>query len=153
MKFEEHDKTINITSIPSTFVYFLLDHGDVVYVGQTTQNISRPYSHRQSKKYDEIYILPCSKEELDCIEGYYIDKYMPKYNALPNLKTHVSVRKAKNDLKEMLCLEGYTVRRLYKDLDILGIKPVMFSGVAYITQCDQDRISWLHRYGNLEPEE
>lgn len=153
MRFEESEKTISLKSLPDVFVYFLTRGDDVVYVGQTTCGISRPVSHKEEKDFDCIYILPCDAKDLNRLEGYYIDKYTPEYNARPNLKTHKSLKKAKEDISALLGLRGYTMRHMHKDIEMLGIVPTVYSGTEYITDDDEQRISWLHRCGNLNVEE
>lgn len=64
MKFcEDESMVITIPKYASNLVYFLLKDNEVVYVGQTTQGIVRPFSHRD-KDFDEIKIIYCKKELL-----------------------------------------------------------------------------------------
>ena len=65
-------------------VYFLLEKNVVVYVGKTTNGIWRIKQHRHEKTYDDIYIIKCNYEDLNRLEDYYMIKYKPKYNLLPN---------------------------------------------------------------------
>lgn len=84
MKFEEiADLTIDATK--NYLIYFLIKNDDVVYVGQTTQNLLRPFSHKD-KDFDTVKILYQSqdKKALNKIEEFFIKKYNPKYNRVFN---------------------------------------------------------------------
>lgn len=84
MKFEEEPDLI-LDARKNYLIYFLLQGDEVVYVGQTTQNLIRPFSHKD-KKFDSVAVIYQSedKEELNVIEEYYIKKYAPKYNRVFN---------------------------------------------------------------------
>ena len=84
MKFEETPDLI-LDARKNYLIYFLLQGDEVVYVGQTTQNLIRPFSHKD-KTFDSVAIIYQSedKEELNVIEEYYIKKYAPKYNRVFN---------------------------------------------------------------------
>ena len=82
MTFEEKEY-IKIPNTQDTFVYFLLDGLEVVYVGKTINNLSRPLSHRD-KKYDSINLIYCPKEKLEETEDFFIQKYKTKYKLVVN---------------------------------------------------------------------
>lgn len=84
MKFEETPDLI-LDARKNYLIYFLLLGGDVVYVGQTTQNMLRPFAHKD-KIFDSVAIIYQSedKEELNANEEFYIKKYSPKYNRVFN---------------------------------------------------------------------
>ena len=73
MKFEEKQFT-DLTDIPLVFVYFLLQDGEVVYVGQTTRGLQRVYQHISTKNFNKIYIIEVNEWELDYQEDFYINK-------------------------------------------------------------------------------
>lgn len=79
MKFEESGNVITIKNSDKCFIYFLIDKDEVVYVGQTTNGLSRPFAHCD-KEYDTVKAIPCHREMLDQEEHHYICKYSPKYN-------------------------------------------------------------------------
>lgn len=65
-----------------TLIYFLLDKGKVVYVGQSKTGLLRIKQHifEKAKKFDDYKIIRCNEEDLDDLENFYILKYNPKYN-------------------------------------------------------------------------
>lgn len=81
-------------------IYFLIDQGWVVYVGQSRDAEFRISAHSAKqngqKIYDKYFILHCKKTELDVLERYYINKFLPKYNTdtLTDLQRPPHLRKA-----------------------------------------------------------
>lgn len=63
-----------------TGVYFLIDNGKIVYVGQSVNVYSRIAQHSQ-KKFDSFAVLPCQKTELDALESLYIHVLRPPLNS------------------------------------------------------------------------
>ena len=61
-------------------VYFLCYQKEVVYVGKSSNLLSRLGSHKKDKVFDEVYCIEVKAENVDEIENHYIDKFMPKYN-------------------------------------------------------------------------
>ena len=132
---------IEVSSLPQVFIYFLLDHGEVVYVGQTRHGLARPFQHTSSKKFDEIVVIPCKADELDATEGEYILKYKPIYNLKPNAETHCRLLVARNKIRECgFKLKNYTVSDLKKAIKALGIKTSIFNGNVYISKVDINRV-------------
>lgn len=74
------------------FVYFLLKDGEVVYVGQTREGVTRPYSHKD-KDFDTVRIIKCEIDELDYLEEKYIVKYKPIYNGTLKYVDNISVER------------------------------------------------------------
>ena len=70
MLFEEKEY-IEIKNINDVFIYFLIKNNEVVYVGQTQNGLIRPLQHKYNKVFDSIYIINCSKDELDILEDKY----------------------------------------------------------------------------------
>jgi hypothetical protein len=64
------------------FIYFLINDGNLVYVGKSNKNIlARINSHIKDKDFDSAYYVAISSENLlDEYEKKYILKYKPKYN-------------------------------------------------------------------------
>lgn len=61
-------------------IYFLIENGVVVYVGQSTNIFNRLQSHSQKKRFDAVTILLCSPYKLDSMESIYIHSLRPKLN-------------------------------------------------------------------------
>lgn len=99
MKFKE-DVYIDLTDTPMTFIYFLIYNEDVVYVGQTTNGLGRVYSHIHDKSFNKVYIIEAEKDNLDYWEDFYIFKYKPIYNKVPNWKCNFSITKLARKLRE-----------------------------------------------------
>jgi len=77
----------------SFYLYFLLDEGEIVYIGQTTlYPTARVRQHvSTNKKFDSVVpfiINDCkSKEDLRDLEAYLIMRHKPRYNqSLPKCK-------------------------------------------------------------------
>lgn len=131
MRFEECGLQ-EIEKIGRTFIYFLLDDNDeVVYVGQTSVGISRPFQHTD-KNFTRIMVMQCEPKELDVLEDRYIKKYLPKYNKQANVPMNYSLHRASMSLKETYPkFNMWRLKRILKDLDI---EPFEFCGVKYITK-------------------
>ncbi len=71
-------------------IYFLIDDGEVVYVGQSSRISRRIPEHLKDKKFNRIFLLVVS-ENIDKLEMDYIYKFNPKYNK--------QIRRAKDDSK------------------------------------------------------
>lgn len=135
-KIFEEEGSINIPVNYKNFIYFLLKDGIVVYVGQTTQGLIRPFTHKD-KDYDEMKIILCDKEQLDNAEGNYIAKYKPIYNKA--ISKSYRLYRARNILREMFDSE-ITVNDLKKILKLLNIQAFEFNGNAYINNCDLQKV-------------
>lgn len=123
MKFlENNENVITLPKYQESFIYFLINDGEVVYVGQTRNGLSRPLSHRD-KAFNEIKILYCSPEELDFWEDKYIQKYNPLYNKKSNYTMRWTLLRVRNYIREQLGLTDYTVPKLKALLDELKIVP------------------------------
>ena len=119
MRFEEEGNILTFTSCENNLVYFLLQKGEVVYVGKTTAGMARPYAH-YDKEYDTIKVLVCEPKSLDKIEDYYICKYKPKYNKVRNYNVICSLDRAKRLIKEKHDprFSKWVLRRALADLKI-----------------------------------
>ena len=135
MKFEE-SKFLDLTDTPTTFIYFLLDDDEVVYVGQTTRGLARVYAHIRDKHFTKFYIIEHSIEELDYWEDYYIFKYHPKYNKRPNFSCNFSMQRVVHKINEMYTTSIFqykmTKPKLKKILKELNIKPREYDNELYI---------------------
>ena len=63
----------------ATGVYFLIDSGKVVYVGQSVNIYARIASHHD-KVFDSFAFIPCNKKTLDSLESLYIHILRPALN-------------------------------------------------------------------------
>lgn len=63
-------------------VYFLLDGGEIVYVGMTTNFTLRLKQHvdNPEKQFSRYYFHPCKLENIAMVESFYMDLFNPKYN-------------------------------------------------------------------------
>lgn len=94
---------VDISTILRCGVYALCKRGVVIYVGKSKSLYARIYTHRnlssrgkgkkvpewmpQSLKgiqFDQVFIRPCTLEQLDELEAEMINRYKPHYNI--NLK-------------------------------------------------------------------
>lgn len=66
-----------------SFVYFLVNDGECVYVGQTRNLRSRLRRHRSDKAYDSVYYLHVSADMRLSVESEWIAKLKPIYNGKP----------------------------------------------------------------------
>lgn len=98
MKFDETGNILTFSHCDKCFIYFLLQGDEVVYVGQTTTGLSRPFAH-QDKEFDYIKALPFPHEKLDEAEDYYISKYKPIYNKMRNYNIIFTLKRVKTIIK------------------------------------------------------
>lgn len=63
-------------------IYFLIDRGEIVYVGQSIDVFKRIRDHRQEgyKIWDRFSMIPVRKEKLTEVERWYILHFRPRYN-------------------------------------------------------------------------
>jgi len=78
-------------SCNSSGIYFLIDKGIIVYVGESGNATTRVYTHKKNRliEFSSYYILllkGSSKAERLAIEIKYIELYNPKYNRKDNPK-------------------------------------------------------------------
>lgn len=131
---------VEVPKYPDSFVYFLVNGDEVVYVGQTKHGISRPLSHVGCKEFDHIFIIECAVADLDFVEGNYIAKYQPKYNKTIGTATHYSLLRARNVVREKCGCEWYTVRDIRNDCEDFNMRLVVIDGTAYVSNDDLTKI-------------
>jgi hypothetical protein len=98
-----------------SMIYFLIHNDVVVYVGQTRKGLSRPFAH-DNKEYNKICILPCKEKDLDDREEYFIRKYEPKYNLYVFSKRYISLKTARDNIREQTGIHDYSswnLRRMF----------------------------------------
>ena len=138
MKFEENDIAITLPKYQNSFIYFLLKDDEVVYVGQTSNGIVRPLSHR-NKDFDTIKIIYCDILELDLLEDKYIVKYRPRYNKTLNHAMRYSMMTARNKIRKIFN-NNITITDLKKIIRLLDIELVEFNGVLNIKREDYEQV-------------
>lgn len=143
MQFDEPN-SIKIEQYKLIFIYFLLDNNEVVYVGQTTQGLSRPFSHHRDKTFNEIRLIYCKADQLDELENKYILKYNPKYNKIINCTNIVSVSKLRSTVRSLFfkhdCFNAITKKRLNTIFHKLNITPFGFNDRLYIQKYEFDKV-------------
>lgn len=136
-KFNEAN-AVTVEILESCFIYFLINDGEVVYVGQTSVGISRPLSHKD-KVFNEIKLIYCELGDLDRLEDKYIKKYDPIYNKQPNMVMNISLTKAK---LSVLANRGVKVgmRRIRDAVRELNIRLWNYHGTAYMSVDDYEQL-------------
>lgn len=83
-----------LDSLVDPVVYFLCRGGDVVYVGQSICLLNRLRGHPCTGKFDDIFYIRCTAEELASLEAYWIAKLKPTLNnkQLPKLAKEAKKR-------------------------------------------------------------
>lgn len=69
-------------------VYLLMLNGRIVYVGQSVNVFSRIHQHVGKKKFDQVRLLPCKREDLNDLEGFLIRALMPDQNGWGENASH-----------------------------------------------------------------
>lgn len=114
-------------------IYILYDEDEVVYVGQTTNGLTRLLNHG-NKKYNKFSFIEKEEKDLDYYEDLYIMKFQPKYNIHYN-KYRMSFNSAYNNLK-------YNIRKNMNIFDFaeyikkLNIETKKFKNINTITKKD-----------------
>jgi hypothetical protein len=120
MRFEEKGDFLTFDRNDKCYIYFLIQGDQVVYVGQTSVGLSRPFSH-SDKEYDWIKVMPCESERLDEIEDFYICKYKPKYNKSRNHGVVYSLNKVKSLIRKYYKpnFNLWELRKIFSELNII----------------------------------
>jgi uncharacterized UPF0146 family protein len=82
MQYEENAEIIEIATCG---IYFLIDEGEVVYVGQSTNIHARIFQHIESveKRFTHFASIPVDQDKLCKMELKMYEKYKPIYNRRP----------------------------------------------------------------------
>ena len=71
----------NSTPIPPKCgIYFLLKAGRIIYIGKSTNVLSRLGQHANSVDFDTFTVAECDIEVLDFVENVMIAKFKPELN-------------------------------------------------------------------------
>ncbi|HEX2598114.1 MAG TPA: GIY-YIG nuclease family protein [Terriglobales bacterium] len=76
---EEEIVAASVPTYKITGIYFLIQKGKVVYVGQSVSIATRVEQHKD-KSFDAVSVIPCKLAHLDALESLYIHMLRPKYN-------------------------------------------------------------------------
>lgn len=144
MKFEEN-QSVRLPKIQDCLIYFLVKKNEVVYVGQTKNNINRPLQHKNDKDFDDIYVLPCNEIELDYLEDKYIKKYNPFYNKIINLKVNSSLTKIRNHINSIF--PTFNLSTLKKIIINNNIPTITFKGTVYVENKYEKNILYYYKEG------
>lgn len=72
------------------FIYFLIDDGEIIYIGKTIQPDQRLATHRrgkESRKFTHYTLIECnSEEEMNMLESLHIIAYAPPQNKTRSIK-------------------------------------------------------------------
>lgn len=147
MEFEEENCRAVDVGVAS-YVYFLLQGKEVVYVGQTKNGLTRIYQHKD-KVFDMAYVMECDANELNRLENRYIFKYRPKYNKRPNDFEAISLQRVKRLARSKawkskdehpaitdLKIGRVDLRTVQRTIARLGIEVVEFDCINYISRED-----------------
>lgn len=97
-------------------IYALLKMGVVVYVGQSSNLLSRLAQHAKTKDFDSFWSTDAPREEMSAIEARYIVALNPRLNtSLPPQGEFMTERAAKD------ALGGWGLRRAIKSGAVTSI--------------------------------
>lgn len=115
-----------------SYVYFLIDDEEVVYVGKTVLLDARVSNHRRDKVFTDVRYISVPEEKLSDTENALIRCLSPKYNA----ESHRRVKPSKADLA---IVEPYLAQDPYLIWDkkhLLNFNREHFGCVAYSKHSD-----------------
>ncbi|MDA8256318.1 MAG: GIY-YIG nuclease family protein [Betaproteobacteria bacterium] len=70
-----------ISTVAFPGIYFLMQEGEIVYIGQS-RNVQNRIAQHGDKRFDSYAVLPCPDATLEKNERRLILKFKPKYNTL-----------------------------------------------------------------------
>lgn len=167
---EQNITIIDAPSIP--LIYFLLDENNiVVYVGQTTRGLERPFSHWYSKSFKRIayQLFDVDENELNKIELSFIQKYQPKYNISGIKETTPFIKMTPKEKQNKIdAFNKQNLNLAEKIKEIIQQEPLLsnheiclrlnISKGTYTRICRKYKVGWkylkaLTHYQNLIPKE
>lgn len=77
---DAYSRDITATANSTCGVYFLRKGNEIVYIGQSINVYGRVATHRSSKDFDTVEFLPCARDRLDEMEGFFIRLLRPRLN-------------------------------------------------------------------------
>ena len=83
-----------------TGIYYLMDDGVVIYVGQSTNIRSRLSIHFNNRIFDDFVSIPCAALDLPSMEAMHIILHKPKLNReLPITGSYITKRNALSHIR------------------------------------------------------
>ena len=122
------------------FIYYLLKDDEVVYVGQTTQGLTRPFHHDGWKDFDEVRIVHCEPNQLNVFESVAIEKYKPIYNKSAGV-SNCSLNSARTKVRELTGRSDIYLPDVKKAMKALGIEPYLIDMTPRIHASDIVKIA------------
>lgn len=107
--------------VPICGIYFLIQDGEVVYVGQSIDVLNRVAEHAAGpKQFDRYYYIEVEPQHLNTVEADYIVTLGPKYNGcnLPSYEKWVSLKFLARLLKDT----PYTLYHVKRHIEENNIK-------------------------------
>lgn len=126
-------KKIPKTLCDTSVIYFLLDKGEIIYVGQTKQLLARLAAHMTDKTFDSYAAFPVPASEANDAEAAMIVRFNPPLNkGVPVQRRYVSYDR----LKRLYGLPKKKVQAL------IGKECFVISGVLYV-EMNEEKYSIL----------
>ena len=93
-KYELISDSVEVKREKVSGIYFLIDRGEIVYIGQST-DLQKRISHHvfsEKKRFSHYFTIPVPEEDLDRVEADYIWKFTPRYNkSIPTNSRYASI--------------------------------------------------------------
>ena len=145
LKFQE-SSDLSISKIIYDAIYFLIKNDEVVYVGQTTKGLARPFQH-VDKIFDRVEIISVRIEDLNKAEGYFISKYKPKYNFV--IPCYYSMLRAREEIRISTNNASFSILDLKRVISKHKIDVVSLKGKEYISPKSIKKIISILRGDNI----
>ncbi len=120
-----HGSTPFVGHEDRTCIYVLIDGDSIVYVGQTSNLISRLAQHAKTKRFTRYWSVDCPRDELSAAEAEYIVKLNPAMNIhLPSNPEYIMQSAAKKMMGDW--------RRLQHAVRSGVVKPIhIYAGLVF----------------------
>lgn len=107
------------------FIYFLIDKGEIVYIGKSNGRLlGRINSHLKDKKFDNVkYLSVNSSNELNRVESELISNYKPKYNKV-NVNNKINLSSTVKEIIKSKRKTKYKVKRILEEQPKLSSKTI-----------------------------
>lgn len=131
MKFEEDRNITTVPNVCKPIIFFLLDDGEVVYIGQSKNGLRSAYQDT-TRVFDSVSFFTCEEDELDKIQADMILKYQPRYNRTLPGRIYFSFRKTRELVRQDPSFKTFSLFDLKKMIKKIGLTVYAFDGVSYI---------------------
>ena len=107
------------------FIYFLIDKGEIVYIGKSNGRLlCRINSHLKDKEFDNVkYLSVNSINELNRVESELISNHKPKYNKL-NVNNKINLSSTVKMIIKSKRKTKYKVKRILEEQPNLSSKAI-----------------------------